>query len=315
MTAHAEAARQRALDTYRVVDSLPEAAYDDIVRLASLLCEAPIALISLIDRDRQWLKARTGFDLAQTPRDVAFCDHAIRAPDSLFEIADATRDARFEQNPLVTQAEGVRFYAGMPLVTPSGAAIGTVCVLDRQPRELSEGQRAGLASLARLTMNLLEARHRERELERAARFDAMPEPPPAAAPVAAEGFTVAVFEVQDYAGAVERSGERAIERALSQFEHALEACLQSGRGDSISRSTGSPEAIVVLRGDHVDDSLRALEEAAAAFEARTNLQVLGASAAALEPGESPDAVFLRADSGLSEAKDARAGVNAPATGL
>src|SRR5688500_20216132 len=123
MTALSEPERQRALDIYRVVDTLPEAAYDDIVRLASLLCDAPIALVSLIDRDRQWLKARTGFDLSQTPRDIAFCDHAIRAPDSLFEVADATRDARFEHNPLVNQADAVRFYAGMPPATPNGAAI------------------------------------------------------------------------------------------------------------------------------------------------------------------------------------------------
>ena len=103
----AERARQRALDTYRIVDTLPEAAYDDIVRIASLVCGAPVALISLLDRDRQWFKARIGIDVAETPRNEAVCDHAIRRPQQLFEVRDLAGDPRFAQLPVVTGAEAM----------------------------------------------------------------------------------------------------------------------------------------------------------------------------------------------------------------
>jgi GAF domain-containing protein len=204
-----EAARQRALDTYHVLDSLPEEAYDDVVRLASVVCGVPTALVSLVDRDRQWLKARIGFELSQTPRDVAFCDHAIRTPDRLLEVPDASRDPRFAANPLVTAEGGVRFYAGVPLVTPSGAAIGTVCVIDQQPRELDERQREALASLARLTLNLLEQRHRERGLERQLAFARMEaaEAKVAAAPSPANGPAPAVAPAESLPAVFLRADE------------------------------------------------------------------------------------------------------------
>src|SRR5262245_42997324 len=113
-----ESARQRALDGYRIVDSLPEAVYDDVVRLAAAICDVPIALLTVVDRDRQWFKSRIGTDLDGTPRDVAFCDYAIRDPGRLLEVPDTRQDTRFVANPLVTGAPGVRFYAGMPLVSP-----------------------------------------------------------------------------------------------------------------------------------------------------------------------------------------------------
>ena len=202
-----ESARQQSLDAYRLIDSLPEAAYEEIVTLAATICDAPIALVSLIDRDRQWFKACKGLDATETRRDEAFCHHAIQAPDELMEVPDASVDPRFAENPLVTGEIAVRFYAGMPLVTADGAAIGTVCVLDRTPRNLDDTQRAGLASLARLTMNIIEARHRERELAIAAVLsDAENEARPTEQlPVPDRHCTVAIFEVQDYAGAVGRA--------------------------------------------------------------------------------------------------------------
>jgi len=298
-----EAARQRALDTYHLVDSLPEQAFDDIVRLASTLCHAPIALLSLIDRDRQWLKARTGFEPSETSRDIAFCDHAIRDPDQLMEIGDARLDPRFADNPFVTGKDQIRFYAGVPLVTPGGAAVGTVCVLDREPRKLDPDQRAALASLARLTMNLMEARHRERELERALLFSvdaAAPAPAQAVGP----GCTVALFEMLDQAGAVARLGERAVERALQQLEQALENALVPGRGDNVSRVSGSTELILLLHGNDNGDSLRRLREAADGFEQQTSLRVLSANTDADPADEALECVFLRAEAALSDAKDA-----------
>jgi GGDEF domain-containing protein len=300
-----EYARQRELDTYRVLDSLPEEAYDDVVRLASLLCDTPIALVSLIDRDRQWFKARHGLELAGTARSEAFCDHAIRAPEALLEVADTLQDARFANLSLVTDRQA-RFYAGMPLVTPSGAPIGTVCVLDHQPRTLDPRQREALASLARLTMNLLDGRKRERELERmillarpqaAAPVDAAPiEPAPEA------GYTLALLQVQDFAGVVERRGERATEKLLQQLDQALEACLQAGPREALHRVTGDPEFVIVLQGRGHDETLQRLREVLPAFEREHGVQVLLGTAEA-EGDERLDAVYRRADHALSDEKD------------
>lgn len=303
-----EHARQRALDTYRIVDSLPEAAYDDIVRLASILCDTPIALVSLVDRDRQWFKARTGLELTQTHRSAAICDHAIRTPDELFEVQDLPADARFAANPLVVGEDGVRFYAGMPPVTPGGAPIGTVCVLDRQPRELDASQREALASLARLTMNLMNGHQRERELQREAMLTSSAAETTAAEPAPAapkdERCTVAIVEVQELAAVAERIGTRALERALHALDAALEGALDRVRGDCVNRASGSGEAILVLHRSDADATLAALREQLPDIEARTGLRLLLASAASSEDGESMAGVFLRADDELSRLKDA-----------
>ena len=161
--------RLRALRRLRVLDSLPEQLFDDIVLLASEICGTPISLISLIDTDRQWFKARVGLDATETPRSYAFCAHAIMAPDQVMSVADAKRDPRFAANPLVTGDPNIRFYAGAPVVTPEGEALGTVCVIDTVPRELTAAQRAALQALARQTAALLQAREATLEREDANR--------------------------------------------------------------------------------------------------------------------------------------------------
>jgi GAF domain-containing protein len=299
-----EFARQRALDTYRLVDSLPEAAYDDIVQLASALCGAPRARISLVDSHRQRFKGRTGLDVEQTGRDVAFCDHAIRQPDRVMEVPDATKDARFANNPLVTGAPDIRFYAGMPLVTPGGAAVGTVCVIDREPRQLDDAQRAGLAALARLAMNLMEARHRELEHERNARLAEIEQGEAEAPARVGDGFAVGVIEVQDKCGAVKRLGERAFKRALEQLEHALEAGLRPGIGDSVSHAAGSGEFIVVMHGDDCSEAWAKLRGVVAGFEGKSGIALISAAAEAEFPDQSLAEVFLLADEALSREKDA-----------
>ncbi len=161
MTAPATVEEQRRLAALRalgVLDTLAEPAFDAITRAAAQLCGVPIALISLVDAQRQWFKSSFGLPGAsETPRDVAFCDHAIR-DDALFEIADATRDERFAGNPYVTGDPDVRFYAGAPIVLPGGERIGTVCVIDRAPRQLDEHQRTMLRSLAAIVGAMLTQR-------------------------------------------------------------------------------------------------------------------------------------------------------------
>jgi PAS domain S-box-containing protein len=153
-----EARRLAALRELGVLDTLAEPAFDAITRTAAQLCGVPIAHISLIDAQRQWFKSSFGMPGAtETPRDVAFCDHAIR-DDALFEVPDATRDERFAANPHVTGEPDVRFYAGAPIVLPGGERIGTVCVIDRTPRQLDGQQRTMLQSLAAIVGAMLTQR-------------------------------------------------------------------------------------------------------------------------------------------------------------
>ncbi|HTH47413.1 MAG TPA: ATP-binding protein [Candidatus Limnocylindria bacterium] len=152
-----ERERLLALHRYRVLDTPPEANLDAIVLLAAQACGVPISQITLVDSDRQWFKASVGVTATQTPRDVSFCAHAIRGR-ALMVVPDAADDPRFAQNPLVLGEPRIRFYAGVPLVTPDNHALGTLCVIDRQPRELSPIQTMALEALARLVMSELELR-------------------------------------------------------------------------------------------------------------------------------------------------------------
>lgn len=158
-----EPARLAALHRYRILDTAPEQRFDDLTLLASQICETPISLITLIDSDRQWFKSRLGLDVEETSRGVAFCAHAIREP-GIMQVPDATDDARFRDNPFVTGAPNIRFYAGAPLVTPDGHALGTLCVIDVKPRHLSPGQLRALDALRRQVETQLELRRNLDEL-------------------------------------------------------------------------------------------------------------------------------------------------------
>jgi signal transduction histidine kinase len=155
---HTEASRLSALRRLRVLDSAPERSFDDVVALAAQICAMPIALVTLVDQDRQWFKAKLGLDLAQTGRRESFCGHAIGYPDRVMVVEDTWRDARFADNPLVTGDPGIRFYAGAPIVCGDGQPLGTVCVIDRQPRRLEAWQLASLRALAGQVGRMLEHR-------------------------------------------------------------------------------------------------------------------------------------------------------------
>jgi diguanylate cyclase (GGDEF)-like protein len=160
-----ESKRLEMLARYRILDTAAEQSYDDMTMLASAVCGTPIALISLVDHDRQWFKSRVGLDAYETSRGISFCAHAILQPDQLFIVPDATSDSRFAGSPLVTGSPNIRFYAGAPLVTKEGAALGTICVIDRYPRELTAMQQRSLQSLARTVVLQLELRELVANLE------------------------------------------------------------------------------------------------------------------------------------------------------
>src|SRR3954470_21908238 len=157
-----EARRLKVLWQYDVLDTVPEEVFDDLTELAARICEAPIALISLIDEDRQWFKSKVGITVNETSRDISFCARAIQQ-DDLFIIPDATKDLRFSNNPLVISDPKIRFYAGAPLITPDGYALGTLCVIDKVPRELRLEQQQALRVLARHVMTQLEVRRHAKD--------------------------------------------------------------------------------------------------------------------------------------------------------
>jgi PAS domain S-box-containing protein len=152
-----ESDRLVALDRYHILDTLPEQVYDDLTQLAADICGTPIALISLVDKDRQWFKSRVGLEATETPRDISFCGHAVAAKATL-NIPDARQDPRFADNPLVASDPNIRFYAGVPLITHDNFALGTLCAIDTQTRNLTDTQIRQLETLSRLVINQLELR-------------------------------------------------------------------------------------------------------------------------------------------------------------
>jgi diguanylate cyclase (GGDEF)-like protein len=162
-----EAARDAALAQYRILDTLPERAYDDIAQIAKALAGTEFSAVTLIHRERQWLKARVGFEASETPRSTAICDTAIRSPDRVLVVPDARADARFDDYATVAGPPYIRFYAGAPMVNWEGIALGTVCVFDSAAGSFGEEQVEALQALARQVVHLLEMRARNRDLRRA----------------------------------------------------------------------------------------------------------------------------------------------------
>jgi len=168
-----EKARLQALRKYRILDTDPEKAFDDLTILASHICETPVALISLIDSDRQWFKSKVGVNISETPREVSFCSRAIEQSE-LFVVPDASKDPRFSSNPFVVSEPKIRFYAGAPFCSSDGHPLGTLCVVDLVPRQLTSGQENALLALSRqvqaqfeLRKNLMELRVALDERDRA----------------------------------------------------------------------------------------------------------------------------------------------------
>jgi GAF domain-containing protein len=152
-----EAQRLEALKEYHILDTAAEQSYDDLTILAAQICDVPVAMISLVDEDRQWFKSKIGVTEQQTPRDVAFCAHTILGHEPMV-VADALEDERFANSALVKRDPHIRFYAGVPLINPDGLAMGALCAVDRRPRKLAPDQQRALEALARQVVVLLEMR-------------------------------------------------------------------------------------------------------------------------------------------------------------
>ncbi len=160
---YTDSERIAALKEYKIMDSSPEEEFDNITKLASYICQAPISLITLLDEERQWFKSKIGVAISETPREHAFCNHTIQQND-LMIIEDAQKDERFKDNPLVLEDPNIRFYAGMSLTSPKGYNLGSLCVIDRVPRKLDEQQIFALRTLARQVINQMELRKQNFEL-------------------------------------------------------------------------------------------------------------------------------------------------------
>lgn len=160
-----DAARLETLRGFAILDTAPESAYDDLLSIATAICGAPMGTVTLVDAERQWFKSQLGMPSTQTPRNIAFCAHAILDPARVLEVDDAHEDERFHDSPLVTGEPNVRFYAGAPLVAANGHAVGALCVMDTKPHHLTDKQRDALAALSRQVMVLMELRQANAELK------------------------------------------------------------------------------------------------------------------------------------------------------
>ncbi|MGJ8685505.1 MAG: sensor histidine kinase [Nonlabens sp.] len=157
--------RQAAVETYNLLDTMPEENYDSITSIVSSICDAPISLITLMDKDRNFLKSRHGIDMSESPRDISFCGHAIASEEDIMIVPDAREDHRFQGNPLVDGFNAI-FYAGVPLVDKNGYKLGTLCVYDHKPRTLKENQITALKSMSKQVIALFEERYKTIQLEK-----------------------------------------------------------------------------------------------------------------------------------------------------
>ncbi|APW42457.1 sensor domain-containing diguanylate cyclase [Rhodoferax saidenbachensis] len=337
-----EALRLLELQSLGILDTPAEQAYDDLVSLAAYICDTPIALISLIDEDRQWFKARVGLNDMETPRGMAFCAHAIIDPEHVMEVPNALEDPRFVDNPLVTGNPDIRFYAGAPLVTASGSALGTICVIDTVPRKLTEAQNKALKALSRQVAQLLALhrantelqlltrlqRTRQQELEEHEKqlqeenhalaqqtvmdaltglknrraFDRILANEYARSMRARSGMALLMVDVDHFKAYNDQYGHQAGDKALQAVAAAIQS--QARAYDHVTRY-GGEEFGVVLPDTHLADMRAVAERIRLAVQSLTGLHrpvTVSVGAALSDPMASPASLVERADQALYQAK-------------
>lgn len=337
----AETARLAALAGYGILDTLPEASYDDLVAIAAGICDAPMSSVALFDAERKWFKSQHGFSLASMPRHLAFGAHAIERPNEILVVPDALADTRFVDNPFVVGEHKVRFYAGAPLVSSTGAAVGTICVMDRTPRDLAPFQREALASLSRQVVNLLELglAHRkltshlsEREwyeqkllgyqreliaenaqltevtrtdpltgLLNRRAFSGLLETAITGTMFNCEPLSMAIVDIDHFKAINDRNGHPAGDKVLVTVANALKA--SCGGNKSVAR-IGGEEFAIVFPGANLEQAHRECERMRATIEAMPHDVPLTVSIglATLNIGGSVSSLYARADEALYAAK-------------
>lgn len=254
-----EPQRLQAVRSYDILDTAPEVDFDALTRVAAHVFETPAAVVGLLDSDRLWFKSRFGLDVPQLDRQIAFCAFAVMRPDELLVVEDLQQDSRFSQNPLVTQAPHLRFYAGAPLIDPNGFALGTIAVVDSKPRALTETQRAVLKDLSTLVVSALENRRRAlllarlaltdhlTELANRAQFERALETEMAHARRSGEPFTLMYLDLDGFKDVNDRFGHAAGDEVLR--EGARRLAQQVRTEDTLARFGGDEFGVIVRQTD------------------------------------------------------------------
>jgi diguanylate cyclase (GGDEF)-like protein len=255
-----ETPRLATLRSLKLLDTPAEERFDRLTRLARRIFEVPIALVSLIDENRQWFKSCAGLGVSETPRDISFCGHAI-LQDDVFMIPDALADGRFHDNPLVTGAPGIRFYAGQPLRVPNGAKLGTLCLIDTRPRELDDEERGLLRDLAHIAEQEIAAIELATvdELTLLANrrgFEALAQHALNVCKRMSQRATLLFFDLDDFKRINDTFGHAEGDRALATFATALRGALRDS--DVIGR-LGGDEFVALLTDAGDDETERVLE--------------------------------------------------------
>lgn len=314
-----EPERLRAVRSYEILDTQPELEFDALARVASHTFSAPIAVVAMMDSDRLWFKSRLGLDIPQLDRKIAFCAHAIMRPREAMVVNDLSSDPRFADNPLVANAPHLRFYAGAPIVDPTGLPLGTIAVIDAEPRGFSSAQRETLTDLSSLVITALQARRRALDLERLAmtdhltgignraRFDKAVSAELKVALRSGKPVTVLCMHLDGFKNVNDTYGHPAGDEVLCEVARRLSALVREG--DALARLGGDEFAIVMREGDK--SSATPLAQRIALSVGRPIVLSGGQTVAvgvsvgiaeSMTSDSSPAALLARADKALYEAK-------------